>query len=279
MTQESSLLRRSAAPRLLAASLFLALASDTPSALAQSTFATIQGTVLDSSGAVVPNAIIVVTQDNTGSTETVTAGSNGEYRLFDLGAGTYTIRFSGTGFGDETVPHQPVLARQVLRLDAHLSAGTVSTEVNVDAGSSAFSDVATVSHSLNSADIDTLALNFRASDNTSPLYVSTLTPGVQTDPAGNISVAGGFPYTTSYSIDGISSVNARYNGPNANLFPSVEAISEFKVNTANNDAEFGQPSDITVTTKSGTNTFHGGIYEFFANRVFNAANPRHSFET
>ena len=273
MTQTKSFPYRSAATRLLSASLILTVATDTQTALAQSTFATIQGSVLDSSGAVVPGAVIVVTEENTGSTETVTAGSNGEYRLFDLSAGTYTIRFFGTGFGDETVPHQPVLAREVLRLDAHLQPGTVSTEVNVNAGSSAFSDVATVSHSLNSADIDTLALNFRASDNTSPLYVSTLTPGVQTDPSGNISVAGGFPYTTSYSIDGISTVNARYNGPNANLFPSVEAISEFKVNTANNDAEFGQPSDITVTTKSGTNTFHGGIYEFFANKAFNAANP------
>ena len=56
------------------------------------------------------------------------------------------------------------------------------------------------------------------------------------------------------------------------LFPSIEAISEFKVNSANNDAEFGQPSDITVTTKSGTNQFHGGIYEFFQNRVFDASN-------
>ncbi len=266
---------RAASLRLASASLAsagLALSLVAP-AFAQSTFATIQGTVLDSSGAIIPNATVTITNDNTGNTETVTASASGEYRAFDLNAGSYTIRFSGTGFGDQTVPHQTILARQVLRLDAHLNAGTVSTEVNVDAGSSAFSDVATVSHSLNSADIDTLALNFRATDNTSPLYVSTLTPGVQTDPGGNISVAGGFPYTTSYSIDGVSTVNARSNGPSANLFPSVEAISEFKVNSANNDAEFSQPSDITVTTKSGTNAFHGGVYEFFQNRVFNAANP------
>ncbi len=165
-----------------------------------------------------------------------------------------------------------VLARQVLSLDAHLKTGSVTTSVEVNSAS-LLADDATVSHSLSSTDIDTLALNFRATDNTSPLYVATLTPGVQTDPNGNISVAGGFPYTTSYSIDGISTVNARFNGPSANLFPSVEAISEFKVNTANNDAEFGQPSDITVTTKSGGNQFHGGLYEFFQNSIFNASNP------
>ena len=242
-----------------------------PLAMAQSTFATVQGTVLDSSGAAIPGATVTVVDDNTGKKDTVRAGSGGEYRVVDLNSGSYTITASQPGFGDQTFPHQTILARQVLKLDARLSAGTVATEIDVSTAALT-SDTETVSHSLSSSDINNLALNFRASDNTSPLYVSTLTAGVQTDPSGNISVAGGFPYTTSYSIDGVSTVNARYNGPSANLFPSVEAISEFKVNTANNDAEFGQPSDITVTTKSGTNTFHGAIYEFFANRDLNASN-------
>ncbi len=273
MTQNQARFRRLAAPCLTAALFAIACTQVVPPVFAQSTFATIQGTVLDASGAVVPNSTVVITDENTGTTETLHTGDNGEFRAFDLQAGTYTVRFNHEGFGEQTVAHQVVLARQVLRLDARLAAGSVATSVDVNAGAAAFSDVATVSHSLDSADIDTLALNFRASDNTSPLYVATLTPGVQTDPSGNISVAGGFPYTTSYSIDGVSTVNARFNGPSVNLFPSVEAIGEFKVNSANNDAEFGQPSDITVTTKAGTNAFHGGIYEFFANRAFNAANP------
>ncbi len=241
--------------------------------IAQSTFATVQGTVLDASGAVVPNATVMATNEQTGAVETVKAGANGEYRLFDLEAGTYKVVFSVAGFGDQSFTHQTLLARQVLRLDAHLTAGAVATSVDVDAVGGGFSDVETVTHSLSSDDINTLALNFRASDTTSPLYVAALTPGVQTDPSGNISVAGGFSYTTSYSIDGISTVNARNNGPSANLFPSVEAISEFKVNSSNNDAEFGQPSDITVTTKGGTNQFHGGLYEFYESSSFNASNP------
>ena len=241
-------------------------------ASAQSTFATVQGVVLDTSGAAIPNATVTILNEGTGNTETVHTGPSGDYRAFDLNAGTYTFTTSAAGFGEQIVPHQVILARQVLKLDARLSAGSVATEIDVSTAALT-SDVATVSHSLSSNDINTLALNFRASDNTSPLYVSTLTPGVQTDPSGNISVAGGFPYSTSYSIDGVSTVNARFNGPSANLFPSVEAIGEFKVNSANNSAEFGQPSDITVTTKSGTNKFHGGIYEFFANKALNASNP------
>jgi hypothetical protein len=239
---------------------------------AQSTFATIEGTVQDASGAAIPGSKILITNDDTGTTETVTSGGSGEYRAFDLNAGTYTIVISHAGFGDQTIAHQTVLARQVLRLDGKLGAGAVATSVDVNAQAT-LSDVATVSHSRTSDEIDTLALNFRATDSTSPLYVATLTPGVQTDPSGDISVAGGFPYTTSYSIDGISTVNVRSNGPSANLFPSVEAISEFKVNSANNDAEFGQPSDITVTTKGGGEKFHGGLYEFLQNSEFNASNP------
>jgi len=247
------------------------LCASTP-AFAQSTFATIQGTVQDASGAAIPGATIVITSDDTGTKETITGGDSGEYRAFDLNAGTYTIVISHAGFGDQTIPHQTVLARQVLRLDAKLGASGLATTIDVEAAATV-SDVATISHSRSSGEIDTLALNFRATDSTSPLYVATLTPGVQTDPTGNISVACGFAYTTSYSIDGISTVNVRSNGPSANLFPSVEAISEFKVNSANNDAEFGQPSDITVTTKGGSDKFHGGIYEFLQNSYFNASNP------
>jgi hypothetical protein len=252
--------------------LLVALCS-APALRAQSTYATIQGSVLDSTGAAVPDATVTITNDDTGIKETIAANSTGEYRAFDLNAGTYTIVIAHPGFGNQTFAHQTVLARQVLRLDGKLTAGGVTTTVDVTAGQAILSDDPTISHSRSSDEINTLALNFRATDSTSPLYVATLTPGVQTDPSGNISVAGGFSYTTSYSIDGISTVNVRSNGPSANLFPSVEAISEFKVNSANNDAEFGQPSDITVTTKGGGDKFHGGIYEFLQNSYFNASNP------
>ena len=146
-----------------------------PAALAQSTFATVQGTVLDSSGAAVPGASVTILDEGTGTRKTLQAGSAGEYRAFDLDAGTYSITFASPGFGDQTFPHQTVLARQVIRLDASLKAGSVNEQVEVTAGSNAFSDVATVSHSLSSADNDTLALNFRASDQTSPLSMTAHT--------------------------------------------------------------------------------------------------------
>ena len=121
--------------------------------------------------------------------------------------------------------------------------------------------------------INELALNFRASQATSPLVVAPLTPLVQTDQNGNYSVAGGLPTMTSFSLDGISTQSVRNGGPNADLFPSVESIAEFKVNTGSNDAEFGQVSDITVTSKGGTNDLHGALFYFTQNAAFNAADP------
>jgi hypothetical protein len=102
-------------------------------------------------------------------------------------------------------------------VDVTTSVGVIQTEVP------------TISDSRSGREINELALNFRATDNTSPLAVATLAPGVQKDRDNQISIGGLQPYATSVSIDGISTLNARLNGPVADLFPSVEAISEFKI--------------------------------------------------
>ena len=111
-------------------------------------------------------------------------------------------------------------------------------------------------------DIAKLALNFRATNNTSPIVVATLAQGVQQDRGGDISVAGALPFMTSFSVDGISTQRVRYGGPSRELFPSVESIEEFKVATASNSAEFMQVTDLTTTTRSGTNQFHGTAFWF-----------------
>ena len=77
------------------------------------------------------------------------------------------------------------------------------------------------------------------------------------------SVAGNLPFMTSFSVDGISSQRIRVGGPSRELFPSVESIEEFKVTTGGNSAEFMQVTDITTTSKSGTNQLHGTAFWFF----------------
>jgi hypothetical protein len=93
---------------------------------------------------------------------------------------------------------------------------------------------------------------------------------VQQDANGNLSIGGGLPSTIDFSLDGISTSNVRETGPNQNMYPSSELISEFKVSAVDNNAEFAQVGDVTVTTKSGNNNFHGSAFEYLGNAALNA---------
>lgn len=260
-------------PRYLSLLLVSALILSFPlSAIAQSTFGDISGTITDPSGAVVPGATIRVTNLDTKSVHTSTTDGDGVFRVVNLDAGRYRMEVIAKGFSTVQREDVALLARQSARMDVQLKVSSAGETVEVQAAPN-LSDQLTVSDSKTGDQINSLALNFRATNNTSPINVANLTPGVQPDRTGNISVAGGLPYFTSFSIDGITTANVRFNGPNRDLFPSVEATSEFKVNTANNNAEFGQVSDITVTSKSGTNNFHGGVYWFHQNSALNAKDP------
>jgi hypothetical protein len=104
--------------------------------------------------------------------------------------------------------------------------------------------------------------------------MSTLTaqPGVQIDNNGGVSVSGAMPTQLSITIDGLSVVGARTDGPLTELFPSFNAIEEIRVGESINSAEFGGVSDITTISKSGTNAYHGGVFENLQNSYMNAGN-------
>ena len=252
----------------------LALLSSATLLHAQSTYGSISGSVTDPSGAVIPNATILLTQTETGEARTLQSDARGDFQAVNVNAGVYTAVVSVAGFVERRFDNVVVLARQSVIIDAKLQVGTMSAQnIEVTAGAEAIDNDLTVSDTKSGGEINQLALNFRASSNTSPLVVANLAPTVQSDQNGNISIAGGFPNETAFSIDGISTQNVRNGGPNADLYPSVESIGEFKVNTGSNNAEFGQPSDITVTSKAGTNKLHGSVFYFTQNSAFNAADP------
>jgi hypothetical protein len=117
-----------------------------------------------------------------------------------------------------------------------------------------------------------VAIGSRGSGSTSPISTLTTQAGVQTDASGNLSVAGAKPSMLSVSIDGISSVNPRSSAPISELFPSFGAIAEIRVSEINNAAEFGGVSDITTTSRGGSNAFHGGLFDNFQNTALNARN-------
>jgi hypothetical protein len=260
------------------ATLLIASWTGAASAAAQSTFATLTGVVTDQSGGVLPGATVTATNTTTGVVRTVVASGAGEYQLPNLDAGTYLVQVQMNGFADVTRTVD-LLARQVVRADAQLQVAGAERVQVLAVRPVIETERATIDSSRSGADINRLALNFRATNNTSPIVVATLSPGVQQDRAGNISVAGALPFMTSFSVDGISTQRVRYGGPSRDLFPSVESIQEFKVASASNSAEFMQVTDMTTTTRSGSNQLHGTAFWFNQNSALAATSrftPRDS---
>ena len=266
-----SSLSRTMSRTLFCLALTLLLAVST-AVLAQSTFGALTGTVVDQAGAVIPKATVVITNLGTQTSRTVTTNSEGGYLAVNLDPGHYRIAVELSGFG-KTVREIELLARQTARVDVRLEAAAAAERIEVTASNVITTETPTIADSKSGREINELALNFRATNATSPIVVATLAPGVQQDRSGNISVAGGQPFTTSYSIDGISTQSVRSGGPARELFPSVEGIAEFKVSSINNNAEFGQVSDLTTVSKSGGNDYHGTGFWFHQNSALNATNP------
>ena len=239
-------------------------------ARAQSTFATVGGSVTDPSGGVVPGATVTLVNLNTQATRTVVTDGTGAYVVANLDPGPYKVTAELSGFSDVT-RQLDVLARQNVRVDLALAVAGAAEVVEVRASNPVIeTERATIDNSKSGEEINRLALNFRATNNTSPLVVATLAQGVQQDRNGSISVAGNLPFQTSFSIDGISSQLTRNGGASRDMFPSVESMDEFKVSSANNSAEFMQVTDVTTTTKSGTNSFRGSGFWFFQDAALNS---------
>jgi hypothetical protein len=256
-----------------------------PVLLAQSTQATILGTVKDATGAVIPGATVKVMNVAEGVTATYRTDAGGNYQALELTPGTYRLEMSKTGFGTVAIEDLQLVARQQMREDVFLSVAAAQQEVIVNAESAGAinTETASISATLNGQNVANLPVNYYGSGGTSPLNVIQALPGVQSDTASgtaspsangtvsmNFSVQGGQPSQTEASVDGISSQNVRYNTPLADAFPSAESIAEVRVDGVNNNAEFGQAGEITVVTKSGTNQYHGAAFWHFQNSALDA---------
>src|SRR6185436_4823257 len=167
-----------------------------------------------------------------------------------------------------------LLARETVRINSQLElAATTAETVTITAGTVITTETPTIAVTKTSRELLELPVPFRASGSTSPISTLTTQPGVQIDNGGGLSLAGSQRYSTSVTIDGISTVSVRSNGPLNELFPSVESIAEIRVSQVNNNAEFAQSGDITTISKTGTNSFHGAGFLYHQNRALDAANP------
>lgn len=240
-------------------------------AMGQSTFGTLLGTVKDSSGSVIPNASVKITNVDENTVRTVQANSNGDYEAVNTKPGRYKIEVTASGFQTFIASEVSLVARQTLRIDATMAAGQVTERVEVSANAGAITtETQTISSAFESQKIMNLPANFRAAGSTSPYILIAALPGVQADNGNNFSIQGALPSQSQFSLDGISTTNVRGNAPLSQAFPSAESIAEIKVQGVGNSAEYGQVGDVTTISKSGTNEYHATAFWFHQNRALDS---------
>lgn len=241
------------------------------SARAQSIFGTILGNVTDPSGAVVPNAVVKITNQGENISHEVRSDAQGDYRAENMKAGLYTITVTAQGFKEVVVTDIRLTARQIVRQDLKLVMGASQEKITVEAQAELINtESQTISASIGATEVLNLPANYRGAGSTSPYNLLAFLPGVTGDQDGNVSVQGTGVNQVEYSVDGISTTNIRSSGPQVEMFPSAESISEMKVQGSGGGAEYGNPADITTTSKSGTSVFHGSAFEYFQNSALDA---------
>lgn len=237
---------------------------------AQSTFGDIRGTIRDPGGLALPQAVVTLHNLDENTTRSALTDDNASYLFENLKPGRYTVTASKDGFASSPTVTVDLVARQSARVDLGLSLAQVVQTVNVQVAADQINtENATVGDTRGTNQLVEMPLNFRA-QTTSPLAALALSPSIITDSQGNIQVGGATYSMTGYSVDGISTANVTSNGSLLNAYPSSEGLSELKVTAFNNSAEFSQVADVTFITKSGTNQFHGSLFEYLQNDALDA---------
>jgi hypothetical protein len=253
----------------------------------------ISGVVSDKSGAVVSGATVVATDTLTGVKTTARTDSKGFYNLPTLAVGTYDLEISQAGFKSYRQTGLVIDANSALRADASLSVGTINEKIevstnalNVETQSTQMGEVIEgtkmTSVPLNGRNfIDLLALQPGVSPYqcTSPNNCNDTTNGIGQDESsvsgdqtnGTQSVNGGRLGSNGFMVNGADAQEGVHNG--AAVLPNLDSISEFRIITNNFNAEYGNFSggQVNVVTKSGTNQFHGDVFEFLRNTDFDAS--------
>ena len=236
----------------------------------QSTFGDIRGTIHDPGNLAVPQAGVRLHNLDENTDRIATTDDSGAYLFENLKPGHYSLSASKQGFSQSQTVTLELTARQSARADLTLSVQELQQTVNVEAASEQINtENAAVGDTRGNDQLVEMPLNFRA-QTTSPLASLALSPSVVTDSQGNISVGGATYSMTGFSVDGISTADITTNGSLQNAYPSSEGLGELKVTEFNNSAEFSQVADVTFITKSGTDQFHGSLFEYLQNDALDA---------
>ncbi|MFN9893440.1 MAG: TonB-dependent receptor domain-containing protein [Acidobacteriota bacterium] len=252
------------------ASALLALCSLTGISYAQSTLGVVVGTVKDPSGAVLANATVQLTNTGENTTRDGQTTAEGNFEFQNVKPGVYAVKISAPGFRAFAASDIRLAARQTVRVDAAMQVGELSQQVEVTSSAGVIAtDSPVIASALSAEKVLNLPGNVRGVS-TSPYALIATLPGVQADNGGGYSIQGGLPAQSESSVDGISITAATGNSPQRNLFPSVESIAEIRVQGVGNNAEYGQPGDVTAISKGGTNNLHGAAFWYHQNKALDA---------
>ncbi len=248
----------------------------------QSVYGAITGVVTDPSGAAIPNAKLVATNAATGVQTTVTSNSEGYYVVQNLTAGTYSLEVTAPGFQASRQQTIPVEIDRTVRLDPKLVVGNVTQEVTVTgAPPSLQTEKVEITGTINSTVLESIPTAY----NNATGFVKLL-PGVTESPGGNglpgsdgkdgyfaVSANGGRSQQNFQMLDG--TIDTEPIGGVAGIVPPLDALEAVTATTSNYDVEFGQAQGVvtSLTTKSGTNKWHGSGYEFNQVNATSARNP------
>ena len=233
----------------------------------------LQGTVTDSSGAVVVGARLVATSQETAVQTATTSDERGSYLFRSIPAGTYTISCEMAGFKKYVAPNIIILFQKVFTLNVALEVGATTQTVNVTAQAAMVNTVnSTIQTTYQERILDAIPVIGRDPRDTLEL----LTPGAQSAGLGPSSST---PITQFNGVSGITN-NYRVDGSDANLYitgvsttlPQVENLAEFNVTSSAPDASYGRAAggQISAITKSGTNQLHGQAWGYFQNGAWNS---------
>jgi hypothetical protein len=248
--------------------------------LSAQTFGNISGHVADSTGAVIPGANITLTNVGTAGVRTTITTESGDYTFTAVPVGVYNIQATHTGFKTAASNNVALQIQQSLRLDFTLEVGAVTDSIEVSATAALLqAENATIGTVVENKAVNELPLNGRNFFSLVALSSNVNTLSSASGQAGSrmggerasqaISVGGQRIMFDYYTLDGINNTDPDFNTYIA--LPSVDGIQEFKVQTGVYSAEFGhESSQINVVSKSGTNTYHGAMYDFVRNNIADA---------
>jgi len=229
----------------------------------------LKGRVLDTSGAAVAGAAVELTQSSTSIKQSTTSTSEGYYSFSQLTPGVYQVDVTATGFEHLTRKGITVITGTTGTVDLALTVGSDQQSVTVTADAPLLQvETSNIQTTIPGHTIRALPLNTR-----NYIQLATLAPGVELPPGTLLPrINGGRPRTNEYLYDGISALQPEPG--QVAFFPIIDGIQEFTIEANNVPAEFGRFNGgvVNVSTRSGSNTFHGSLFEYLRNEDLNARN-------